>query len=181
MKKIVFLLYSAALMLNASAQVKTKPLPVQANATSMVPAPIQGTWMYGNFSTAEYWSKNPSTYLGKAFSAAFAFVFKADGTYEQYFTSQATDIGGATYHQSLTKGTYTVDEGTKTITTQAVSSHYKRTRNGAVQEDRDLRPNEISKANMYAYATDTESNGTPSLSLTIKGTQSTLKFLKKNF
>lgn len=135
--------------------------------------------MYGNFSTKEYWSKNPNTYLGNAFSMAIAFVFKADGTYEQYFTSQATNITGATYHQSFTKGSYTVDANTRTIVTTARSSHYKRTRSGVVEEDRDMRPEEIAKKDSYTYTTGTEPNGTKAIYLTPKGAQKTLAFLQK--
>ena len=135
--------------------------------------------MYGNFSTTEYWTQNPGTYLGNAFTMAVAFVFRADGTYEQYFTSQTTNFSGSVYHQSATKGRYTVDEAGKTLTCVPVSSHYKRTDRGKVVEDRDMRPEEIAKKDLYTYTTGTESNGTPSIKLTIKGTQSTLTFLRK--
>jgi hypothetical protein len=46
-------------------------------------------WMYGNFSTTEYWSQNPSEYIGNGFTMAMAFKFAAGGTYEQYFTSSS--------------------------------------------------------------------------------------------
>ncbi|HVF96392.1 MAG TPA: hypothetical protein VM871_03680 [Flavisolibacter sp.] len=161
---------------------KTKPGPVKVASdvtTSSASKEVEGTWMYGNFSTTEYWSKSPGTYLGNAFTMAIAFVFKPNGTYEHYFTSQVTNFTGATYHQSLTKGKYTIDESTKTITLSAVSSHYKRTRGGSTEEDRDMRPDELSKKEVYTYSTGKESSGTKALYLTPRGTKSTLTFLHK--
>ena len=180
------ILFSAFLLLalSAGAQVSKKSTPktvVIKSYNTSSGSGLEGTWMYGNFSTSEYWSQNPGTYLGNAFTMAIAFVFKADGTYEQYFTSQTTNFTGSVYHQSATKGTYTVDEASKTLTCVPASSHYKRTDRGKVVEDRDMRPEEIAKKDHYTYATGTENNGTPSLKLTIKGTQSTLNFLQKNF
>lgn len=180
------ILFSAfvLLALSAGAQVPNKPkiTPVAEKTSNTARSTVlEGTWMYGNFSTTEYWSQAPSTYLGNAFTMAIAFVFKADGTYQQYFTSQATNYTGSVYHQSATKGTYTIDEASKTLTCVPVSSHYKRTDRGKIAEDRDMRPDEISKKDVYTYATGTESNGTKSIKLTIKGTQSTLNFLQKNF
>lgn len=182
MKKSILFGFALCAGIAALCQNKTTlPASKMPFATSAVKttAEIGGTWMYGNFSTNEYWSRNPNTYLGNAFSMAIAFVFKPDGTYEQYFTSQATNVTGATYHQSLTKGAYTVDEATKTIATTALSSHYKRTRGGVTEEDRDMRPEEIAKKNEYTYTTGTEPNGTKALYVTIKGKQGALTFLKK--
>jgi hypothetical protein len=182
MKKLIVLPLGILLTISLLAQKNTKALPVKmpVNTTaSPMPSEIQGSWMYGNFSMTEYWSTAPRTYLGNAFSMAIAFVFKPNGTYEQYFTSQATNITGATYHQSLTKGTYTVSDAAKTITTTPVSSHYKRTRAGNTEEDRDMRPDELAKKDTYTYTTGTEPSGTKAIYLTIAGTKSTLTFLKK--
>lgn len=179
-------LFSALVLLALSAGAQTprkpnaKPIAVKAS-TATRSTGLEGTWMYGNFSTTEYWSQSPKTYLGNAFTMAVAFVFKPDGTYEQYFTSQTTNFTGSVYHQSATKGSYTVDEVNKTLTCVALSSHYKRTDRGKVVEDRDMRPEEIAKKDQYTYAFGTESNGTKSLKLFIKGTQSTLSFLQKDF
>ena len=54
-------------------------------------------------------------------------------------------MGGiSTYHQSVTKGEGMVDSVTKTIITYPATSHYKRTKMGKVEEDRDLPTKEIS-------------------------------------
>lgn len=143
-----------------------------------VPGHLQGLWMYGNFSTTEYWSTAPSTYIGNAFTIAIAFKFGANGTYEQYFTSSAVTLGVATYHQSVTKGTVEVDEATKTIVTHPYTSHYMRTRGTVVEEDRDMKPSEMDE-DTYTYTTETEVNGTKSIVLKIDG-NSPLKFLRKD-
>lgn len=142
-----------------------------------VPGHLQGLWMYGNFSTKEYWSTNPGTYIGNGFTIAIAFKFNADGTYEQYFTSSAVLLGVVTYHQSVTKGTVEVNEATNAIVTHPYKSHYRRTRGTTVEEDRDMKPEELGADN-YTYTTETEPNGTQSIVLKIGG-NSPLKFLRK--
>lgn len=179
-------LLCAALLTAAAAFCQTKskkpvlPKPVAATAATTL-SPVAGTWMYGNFSLTEYWTTSPRTYLGNAFTFAVAFKFNANGTYEQYFTSGVNNYGISTYHQSVTKGTYKMDEATATLSATPVSSHYKRTSLGRTEEDRDMRPGEIAKTDTYTYAASTEPNGTQALSLTITGTKSTLTFLKKSF
>jgi hypothetical protein len=159
-----------------------KPASVTvASAETTIPADVQGTWMYGNFSTTEYWSKAPATYLGNALTFAIAFAFHADGTYDQYFTSSSVLGGIATYHQSFTKGRFTVNAEDHTITTIPSFSHYKRTKMGKTEEDRDMRPSEIAGSTTYTYKKSTEPNGTEAIRLTIQGTNSPLTFLKKQF
>lgn len=182
MKKTLTLSAGHFLSFALFAQKKTGAIAVKtatSNTSSAVPAAIQGAWMYGNFSLTGYWSTSPRTYLGNAFTFAIAFLFKSDGTYEQYFTSSVNNYGINTYHQSLTRGRFKVDEATKTISTTPIASHYKRTGFDKTEEDRDIRPEEISKTDTYAYALSTEPNGTQAISLTIAGTKNTLKFLKK--
>ena len=145
---------------------------------SDVPPELHGNWMHGEFSLTEYWSTDPSTYLGNALEFAFAFTFNSDGTYVQYFTSSSVMNGVTTYHQSVTHGTVEVDEATKTIKTHPSSSHYKRTSNGIVEEDRDMRQDELN-FNTYRYTTGNESNGTSALYLTLEGTAEPLTFLKQ--
>ena len=142
-----------------------------------VPGHLQGLWMYGNFSTTEYWSTAPSTYIGNTFTMAIAFRFHADGTYDQYFTSSVVNLGVTTYHQSVTKGTVEIDEATNTIVTHPYTSHYRRTRGTVVEEDRDMKPSEMDD-DTYTYTTETEANGTKSIVLKIGG-NSPLKFLRK--
>ncbi len=143
------------------------------------PAALQGNWMYGNFSMTEYWTQNPSQYLGNGFEMAIAFKFYPNGNYEQYFTSKTANLGVVTYHQSLTKGTVEMNEANKTITTHANYVHYKQTKNGQIIEDRDLNTNEITKLSNYTYETGTEANGTKALHLKMQGTNSALPFLQR--
>lgn len=144
-----------------------------------VPASLQGVWMYGQFSMTEYWSQNPSEYIGNGFEMAIAFNFKANGTFEQYFTSKTAGAGYATYHRSVTKGTVVINEADKTITTYAQSAHYKQTKNGATIEDRDLTESEITKVSRYTYELRTEANGTQAIYLKLNGTGTALPFLKR--
>jgi hypothetical protein len=149
------------------------------SAVSKIPAALQGNWMYGNFSTTEYWSQDPSTYLGNALQFAIAFTFSSNGTYVQYFTSSSVVAGIPTYQQSVTKGKVVMDSVNKTITTYPYTSHYKRTKNGKLAEERDLLKTELSAATTYSYSTGTEAGGTRSVQLTMKGTNSPLTFLQK--
>lgn len=143
-----------------------------------VPTQLQGNWMYGNFSTTEYWSQNPSTYLGNGFEVAIAFKFFPNGTYEQYFTSSSVTLGVRTYHQSFSKGTVEVDQNNSTFITHCSKAHYKRTVNNKPVEDRDLSKFELSAPSTYKFNTITE-NGNNVLLLTLQGSLNPLKFLKK--
>src|SRR5688572_31340707 len=110
MKKILLLL-AAVTVLTTSACEKDesdRDIPNDSPRTS-VPAEIEGSWMYGNFSMTEYWSQDPYSYLGNALQFAIAFEFEANGTYTQYFTSSNVMGGVTTYQQSVTKGTVEVD------------------------------------------------------------------------
>jgi hypothetical protein len=149
------------------------------NPRTSVSANLQGNWMYGNFSMTEYWSTNPSTYLGNALQFAIAFKFNANGTYEQYFTSSSVSSGVTTYQQSVTKGTVVVDETNKTIKTYACSARYKRTRNGQTIEERDLAKSELTLLTNYTYTSGTEPNGTKAIYLVLGGTGNPLTFLQK--
>jgi hypothetical protein len=149
------------------------------NPRANVSSALQGKWMYGNFSMTEYWTTNPSTYLGNALQFAIAFKFNANGTYEQYFTSSTVSAGITTYQQSVTKGTVVIDEVNKTIKTYACSAHYKRTRNGQTVEERDLAKSELTAITNYTYASGIEANGTRRIDLTLGGTGSPLSFLYK--
>lgn len=143
-----------------------------------VPAELKGPWMYGNFSTTEYFNQNPANYLGNALEIAVAFNFEENGTYTQYFTSSSVLAGVSTYQQSVSKGTVEIDQTTKTIKTYPASAHYKRTRSNQVLEERDMLKSELSAPTSYTYSTSLELNGTKALTLAINGT-SPLKFLKK--
>lgn len=182
MKKIIGLSLGVLITAQLFAQKKVKPGLAKTTTSitsSIVPAEVQGAWMYGNFSLTEYWTTSPSTYLGNALTFAIAFKFNADGTYQHYFTSSVNNYGTSTYHQSITKGKFSVDETAKIITLLPSASHYKRTNMSRTEEDRDMRKDELSKGNVYTYTSGTEPNGTKALSLTIQGTKSELKFQKK--
>lgn len=140
---------------------------------------FQGMWMYGSFSTTEYWSQNPADYLGNAFELAIAFKFNANGTYEQYFTSRTVTSGISTYHQSLSRGTVEINEASKTIVTHAATAHYKQTKNNQTIQDRDLDKSEITATTTYTYELDTAPNGTKMIKLKLNGTGNALEFLKK--
>lgn len=155
-------------------QDSTDNLPV-----SDVPAGLRGTWMYGFFSLTEYWSQNPSEYLGNGFEMAIAFKFEANGTFTQYFTSSYVSGGVRTYMQSVSKGTVVVNEATHSFTTYTKSAHYKSTRNGQTVEERDLAKSELSGPTGYTYEYTTENNGAKSIQLKMQGTSSPLPFIQK--
>lgn len=144
-----------------------------------VPAELTGNWMYGNFSMTEYWSQDPSEYLGNGLEFVFAFTFNPNGTYTQYFTSGSAIGGVVTYQQSVTQGTMEVNTATKTFITHPSKAHYKRTVNSQVAEERDLGKSELNGGN-FIYATGNEINGTDALYLTLEGTNDPLTFLKQN-
>lgn len=179
MKKL-FVVCSALLALatiSCKKSASTPSIPSDLPRTN-VPAALTGNWMHGAFSLTEYWSTDPSTYLGNALEIAFAFTFNSDGTYVQYFTASSVINGVTTYHQSVTHGTVEVDETTKTIVTHPAYSHYRRTSDGSVEEDRDMRQDELGDDN-YDYETGNEPNGSAALYLTPHGTEDTLTFLKQ--
>lgn len=184
MKKFLLsaIIVSAALLGSCQKDKKTNSSGSTAcpeNPRTSISAALQGGWMYGYFSMTEYWSQNPSDYIGNGFEFAIAFKFNADGTYEQYFTSSTVSGGVRTYQQSVSKGTAVLDEANKTLKTYACSAHYKRTRNNQTVEERDLLKSEITTLTTYSYTTGTEPNGTKAINLTLQGTASPLKFLQK--
>ena len=186
MRKLLFTAMIVLLVTAGYSQKKAKPKMIKSTAAviseeAKIPSELYGTWMYGNFSTTEYWSTAPRIYLGNALTFAIAFRFKPDGTYEHYFTSSSVMGAWTVYHQSLTKGTYTVDATTNSITTTPSSSHYKRIKMGMTEEDRDMKPSEFSRPTTYTYKKGTEPNGTEAVYLVLEGTSSPLTFLKKQF
>ena len=182
MKKILLLTAVVAATFLASCQKdKTKsPVDNYGNGPrTNVPASLQGNWMYGNFSMTEYWNQNPGDYLGNALQFAIAFKFNANGDYEQYFTSSSVTGGVTTYQQSLTKGTVEINEANQSIITHAFSAHYKRTKNGQKEEERDLAQSELTATSNYTYTTGTEAGGTNAIYLKLNGTGNPLSFLQK--
>lgn len=184
MKKIILLVAVICAALFGSCQkdkvkISNSGSSCPDNPRAAVSANLQGNWMYGQFSMTEYWSQNPADYLGNALQFAIAFKFNADGTYEQYFTSSNVGAGSTTYQQSVTIGTVVIDEQNKTIKTYACSTHYKRTKNGQIIEDRDLAKSEITTLTNYAFTTGVEASGTKAIYLTLGGTNSALGFLQK--
>ena len=176
-KTFLFTLLLLTLALVSCEKESDGSMPDDLPRTS-VPAELRGTWMFGQFSMTEYWSQNPSSYMGNAFSIAMAFRFFENGTYEQYFTASVTGGGGNTFQQSVTKGTVEVNEATGTIKTHPYQSHYKRTRGTTVLEERDMRPSEL-KGGTYTYTRGREPNGTEAVYLTLQGTSEPLTFLSK--
>jgi hypothetical protein len=83
------------------------------------------------------------------------------------------------YHQSVTKGKFTVDAATKTITTFPATAHYKRTKMGMTDEERDLRPTRLQVPHPTSIQLVRKPSGTKALHLTMKGTKNALSFLKK--
>ena len=145
---------------------------------TQVPAAMQGMWMYGNFSTTEFWSTDPATYLGNALTLAFAFKFNEDGSYEQYFASSSVVLGSTTYLQSFSRGTLEIDHVNHTITTHPFKAHYKKTGNSATLEERDLRNDEIHPVKYY-FEEGTEPNGTKALYMKIDVNEDPLTCLQK--
>jgi hypothetical protein len=174
MKQIFVLLAAAALFTLTACE---KEDDFKNSPRTSVPSELQGLWMHGQFSTTEYWSTDPATYMGNGFEVAFAFHFNGDGTYTQYFTSSSVVGGGVTYQQSVTKGTVEVDPVAHTIKTHALTSRYKRTRNGQTVEERDLTKKEARGTTKYDYDTGME-NGTEAIYLTLQGTTEPRTFLK---
>ncbi|MCX6319431.1 MAG: hypothetical protein NTW29_19295 [Bacteroidetes bacterium] len=149
------------------------------NPVTSIQAALQGNWMYGNFSMKEYWTQNPSEYLGNALQFAIAFRFNADGTYEQYFTSSAVMGGVVTYQQSVTRGTVVINPENSSMITYPCTSHYKRTKNGRTVEERDLLKSELNGSTTYRYSTGQETNGTKAIYLTLGGTGNPITFLQR--
>jgi len=56
-----------------------------------------------------------------------------------------------------------VNEANGTIVTHALSAHYKRSRNGATLEERDLTKSEITATTLYGNEAETKHNGTDAL------------------
>ena len=115
-KSILLLAVVIATATMACSKSSSKPGGEDGPKTN-VPAELTGNWMYGNFSMTEYWSQDPSEYLGNGLEFAFAFTFNANGTYTQYFTGSSVMGGVVTYQQSVTQGTMEVNTATKTIIT----------------------------------------------------------------
>ena len=182
MKKFLLLVFVINLVMLSSCK-KDSPskrsdeIPSNSPRTN-VPADIQGMWMYGNFSTTEYWSQNPSEYIGNGLTMAMAFKFASGGTYEQYFTSSSVVGGVVTYQQAVTKGTVEINEDNQTITSHPSHTHYKRTTNGQTVEERDLRPDEMHSVK-YFFEAGSEPNGTNALYLALSENDNPLTFLKK--
>ena len=179
MKKTILLLAIVVAATTACSKSSSKPGNPDGPKTN-VPAELTGNWMNGNFSMTEYWSQDPSEYLGNGLEFAFAFTFNANGTYTQYFTASSVTNGIVTYQQSVTQGTMEVNSTTKTIITHASKSHYKRTTNGHVVEERDMTKSELGGADSYTYTTGKEQSGTDALYLTLEGTTDPLTFLKQD-
>jgi hypothetical protein len=120
MRKIFFFAILLNLIFLSSCK-KDSPSPGGSNdipsnlPRTNVPAEAQGLFMYGNFSATEYWSQNPSDYLGNGLTMAMAFKFAPGGTYEQYFTSSSVLGGVVTYQQAVTKGTVEFNEADQTL------------------------------------------------------------------
>lgn len=176
MKKIILFAF-LTLSLAFVACEKDEDIP-KGFPRSEVPAELQGRWMYGKFSMTEYWSQNPSSYLGNALTFAIAFKFNKNGTYEQYFTSSSVMAGVTTYHQSVTTGTMVIDPVAKTIRTHGHKSHYRRTRGGVVEEERDLNSFEID-VDYYTYTSGVEPSDAKAMYITLKGTASPLTFVQQ--
>jgi hypothetical protein len=174
MKQIFILAALTVLTLTACKKDKLDTIPDDFPRTD-VPGELQGSWMYGYFSMTEYWSRDPSTYVGNAFELAIAFTFNANGTYKQYFTSKT---GGTAFIQSVTDGTVEVDATTKSFKTHPFKAHYRKTENGSVVEERDLTGTELTSAATYTYTTGVETSGTKAVYLTLNGTNTPYTFLQ---
>jgi hypothetical protein len=179
MKKSILLFAVVLATMAACSKSSSTPGGTDGPKTT-IPAEVTGNWMYGNFSMTEYWSQDPSEYLGNGLELAFAFTFNGNGTYTQYFTASSVMSGVVTYQQSVTQGTMEVDAVTKKIITHPSKAHYKRTVSGQVAEERDLTKTELGGASTYYYTTGNETNGTPALYLTLEGTPDPFTFLKKD-
>lgn len=176
MKKLIFAPFIMLVMIGAC---KKETASTNADTPrTTVPASLQGSWMYGQFSMTEYWSQDPEEYLGNGFEMSIAFKFNADGSFEQYFTSSYVSGTVVTYMQSVTKGSVEIDEATKTITTHATSAHFRQTANGQIVEERDLRQSELTAEIVYSYDFGTE-NGQDALYLLMEGTEDSIPFIKK--
>lgn len=180
MKKTLLLLAFGTILATVACKKSNSDNNAPSNLPrTSVPEALQGNWMYGHFSMTEYWSQNPSDYLGNALEFAFAFKFDANGNCEKYFTSSSSASGATIYQQSVARGTVEIDPVSKTIREHIYSAHYKRTKNGQVIEERDLRSDELSGPTTYTYTTGVEPSGTKAIYLTLQGTSDPLTFLKK--
>jgi len=177
MKKLTLLLMIA--LISAMVSCSKSGSDVPDTPRTDVPSELRGNWMFGSFSMTEYWSQDPSEYLGPGVEIAFAFTFNADGTFTAYFTAGTVMNGVQTYQQSVSKGTVEVDAANKVIKTHTSQVHYRRTVGGQVAEDRDMGKNEYDPNDSYTYTTGVEPGGTDALYLTLEGTSEPLTFLRK--
>src|SRR3954469_121440 len=115
MKKLTLFLMIA--LVSAMVSCSKSDSGVPSTPRTDVPEEIRGNWMFGNFSMTEYWSQDPSEYLGQGIEMAFAFTFNADGTFTQYFTAGTVMNGVQTFQQSVSKGTVEADPAGKAIKT----------------------------------------------------------------
>jgi hypothetical protein len=124
---------------------------------STTPAAAVGDWLYGTFSMTEFWAYDGS-YLGNAFELSVAFTFNADGSYEEFFISQANNYGCSTQALSYYKGYVTFTDSS--FTTHPVQGEYKGFYSCLPSSnfDRDALESEL-EVQTYYYTFETDSNG----------------------
>ena len=124
---------------------------------STTPSEAVGDWLYGSFSMTEFWGYDGS-YLGNAFELSVAFTFNADGSYEQFFISQANNYGCSTQALSFYKGYVTFTDSS--FTTHPSEGHFKGFYSCLPSSnfDRDAEQSELT-VQTYYYEMETDSNG----------------------
>jgi len=154
MKKILVLPFLLMVLFSCKKTDLADPMtPPPGSVTT--PTEAVGQWLYGTFSMTEFWAYDGS-YLGNAFELSVAFDFKADGTYEEYFISQANNYGCSTQALAFYKGTVTFTDTSFTV--HPASGHFKGFYSCAPSSnfDRDAAQSELTdQTYYYTFETDT--------------------------
>jgi predicted small secreted protein len=176
MKKFSFVFAVLAMFsLSFANCTKTSEGPGQPGVAA--PDEAVGEWQYGSASMTEIWDNATDTFLGNAFELSIRFIFKKDGTYEEYFVAGSTTLGTCrTNVFNIETGTVTFDAAGNTFTTHAKKVKNKFYNCGKVsssEKTSDL------KSNTYNWRRTTASSGTPVLEIKPVESQNYSVFYKK--
>lgn len=156
MKKILLLpfFFIALFSCKPTDQVVPSAPPPPASTT---PSAALGKWLYGTFSMSEFWGYDGS-FLGNAFELSVAFSFNADGTYEEYFISQANDYGCSTQALAFYKGYVTFTDSSFTVYPSQAQFKGFYSCFPSSNFDRDALASELT-VQTYYYSFETDGNG----------------------
>lgn len=127
------------------------------------PQSLQGQWLNGTISPLWFWDENSQMVQNGGGTAAY-FVFKADGSYEEFLYASFTSGGSCRYLSwSYTEGTATFEEGTFHIYPTKGRSKYSDCTHGS-DFDKSLSADELKKAQkVYYWKFQAQADGTSQL------------------